>query len=53
MSELTLLPEVSEFLKRQHGHFINGLPISGKGETFLTLLIQPLNRLSLKSKKGR
>ncbi len=48
MSELTLLPEVSEFLKRQHGHFINGLPVSGKGDTFLMLLTLPLNRLLLK-----
>lgn len=44
MSELTLLPEVSEFLKRQHGNFINGLPVSGMGDTFLMSLIQPLSK---------
>lgn len=33
MSELALLPAVSEFLKRQHGHFINGQTVPGGGKT--------------------
>lgn len=44
MSELTLLPEVSEFLKRQHGHFINGWRFLAWAILFLMSLIQPLSK---------
>ncbi|QLQ98064.1 aldehyde dehydrogenase family protein [Providencia alcalifaciens] len=52
MSELTLLPEVREFLKRQHGHFINGLPVSGKGEAYFDVVNPATEQVIAKVKEG-
>lgn len=48
MNQLALLPEVSAFLQRQHGHFINGQPVSGEGMPSLKSLTLPQSKLSRK-----
>ena len=52
MSELTLLPEVREFLNRQHGHFINGLPVSGKGDAYFEVVNPATEQVIAKVKEG-
>ncbi|MCW2256408.1 phenylacetaldehyde dehydrogenase [Providencia alcalifaciens] len=52
MSELTLLPEVREFLNRQHGHYINGEPVSGTGDVFFEVVNPATEHVIAKVKEG-
>ena len=52
MNKLALLPEVSEFLERQHGHFINGLPTLGLGNTYINVVNPATEQIIAKVKEG-